>query len=89
MRRLSSLHPLRGVRVRTALAAVLVVAVALGLAAAALVVLQRRELVLGLSTVAQQQGNQVAAQIIAGGTESVDIPAVSGRWSRSARPKGW
>ncbi|MGV8965803.1 MAG: sensor histidine kinase [Cellulomonas sp.] len=71
------LHPLRGVRARTALAAILVVAVALAAAATSLVLLQRRELVQGLTTVAQEQGSQVAAQITAGGVESVDIAVVS------------
>src|SRR5665811_301062 len=68
---------LRGVRARTTLSATLVVAVALALAGAGLVVLQRQQLIDGLSQVARQQGSEVAAQITAGGTQSVDATAVS------------
>lgn len=67
----------RGVRARTAMSATLVVAVALAVAAVALVVLQRRQLVHGLASVAQQQGAEVAAQITEGGIGAVDITAVS------------
>lgn len=68
----------RGVRVRTALAATVVVAVVLAVAAAALVVLQRRQLVDGLTAVARQQGAEVAAQIRGEGVDGVDIPSVGG-----------
>ena len=71
------LHPLRGVRARTALAAILVVAVARAVAAASLILLQRRELMHVLTTIAQEQGREVAAQITSGGLESVDRAAVS------------
>jgi len=66
-----------GVRTRTAMSATLVVAVALAVAGAALVVLQRRELVNGLATVAQQQGAEIAGQITQGGIGAVDITAAS------------
>ncbi|MCY7400458.1 MAG: HAMP domain-containing histidine kinase [Nocardioides sp.] len=67
----------RSVRVRTAVAATVVVAVALACAAAALVLLQRQQLQQGLTTVARQQGEEVAAQIGAEGIDSVDIDSVS------------
>ena len=68
---------LRGVRARTTLSATLVVAVALALAGAGLVVLQRQQLINGLTEVARQQGAEVAAQITDGGAQSVDATAVS------------
>ena len=77
MRWLRAVRWARGVRARTAMSATLVVAVALALAAVALVVLHRRQLVHGLATVAQQQGAEVAAQITEGGIGAVDIAAVS------------
>ena len=77
MRWLRAVRWARGVRARTAMSATLVVAVALALAAVALVVLHRRQLVHGLATVAQQQGAEVAAQITEGGIGAVDIGAVS------------
>lgn len=77
MRSLRSVRWADGVRARTAMSATLVVAVALAVAAVALIVLQRRQLVQGLATVAREQGAQVAGQISEGGIRAVDIGAVS------------
>lgn len=69
----------RSVRARTTLAATAVVAVTLALACAALVVLQDRQLVGGLSDLADQQSSEVATQL-QGGTApgAVNLAARSG-----------
>ncbi len=67
----------RGIRVRTTVSAVLVVAIALLVASAALVFLQGRQLTNGLAAVAQQQSALLADQITDGGVEAVDVTALS------------
>ena len=69
---------LRRVQVRTTLAATCVVAVTLAFAAAALVVVQRGDLVRGLAQLAEQQGRQVAGQIQEDGVGEVDPTQVTG-----------
>lgn len=68
---------LGGVRVRAALVATLVVAVALALAAVAFLLLQRRQLEASLTSVARQQAAQVAAQVADQG-KGVDLSGGGG-----------
>ncbi len=63
----------RGIRLRTTVAATLVVAVALVGAAVVLVVLQRHQLIAGLTEIAEQQASLIAAEIVEGGVSEVDI----------------
>lgn len=62
----------RGIRLRTTVSATVVVAVALLGASVALVVLQRQQLIDGLTEVAKQQGLLIAEEIKEGGVEQVD-----------------
>ncbi len=63
----------RGIRLRTTVAATIVVAVALLGASTALVVLQRQQLIDGLTEVAKKQADIIAGEIVEGGVEEVDV----------------
>ena len=63
----------RSVRVRTAASATLVVALTLALAAGALVVLQRSQLVDAVSATAAQQSSDVAARVRSGGVAAAGL----------------
>lgn len=67
----------RGIRVRTSLLATVVVALALVGASAALLVLQRQQLIDGLTAVAEQQGQNAVKQIQQTGLNAVDVTALS------------
>lgn len=66
----------RGIRLRTTVAATIVVAVALVGASAALVVLQRQQLIDGLTEVAKQQVDIVAQEIEDSGVGGVSVTAL-------------
>jgi signal transduction histidine kinase len=80
--RLNTLQGIRGrlsgVRVRTALAATVVVALILAVAAVAFVVLQRRQLEATLTDVAAQEAAAVAAEVARNGAASVDVTRARG-----------
>jgi signal transduction histidine kinase len=69
---------LAGVRVRTALAATVVVAVILALAAVAFVVLQRRQLEATLTDVAAQEAAAVASEVARTGAAATDVTPAGG-----------
>lgn len=66
----------RGIRLRTTLAATIVVAIALVGASAALVVLQRQQLIDGLTEVAKQQADIIAQEIEESGVDDVSVTAL-------------
>ena len=68
----------RGIRVRAALAATAVVALILAIAAAAFVVLQRRELEATLADVAAREASAVATELARTGTAGADVTASRG-----------
>ena len=67
----------RRVQVRTALIATAVVAITLFAGAAALVVVQREQLVSGLTQLADQQSEQLAGQVSDDGPDAADLTQVS------------
>lgn len=66
----------RGIRLRTTVAATVVVAVALLGASVALVMLQRQQLINALIEVAEQRGDIIATEIVEGGVDEVDRASV-------------
>ncbi len=67
----------RGIRWRTTVSATIVVALALLAASVALVVLQRQQLINGLTDVAKQQADIIASAIKEGGVDEVNIAALN------------
>ncbi|MDO5736727.1 MAG: ATP-binding protein [Propionibacteriaceae bacterium] len=74
----------RGIRLRTTVAATVVVTIALLGASAALVVLQRQQLTDGLTEVAQQQADVIAQMIEKSGVDDVSIAALEAAMGDSA-----
>ncbi|RMB61962.1 sensor histidine kinase [Tessaracoccus antarcticus] len=74
----------RGIRLRTTVAATVVVALALLGASVALVALQRQQLISGLTDVARQQGDTIVGEIEEGGIDEVDVGAVKAAVGDSA-----
>ncbi|MEO7589325.1 MAG: ATP-binding protein [Arachnia sp.] len=74
----------RGIRLRTTVAATVVVAIALLGASVALVVLQRQQLTNGLTDVAKQQADVIAGEIEENGVDEVDVTVLKAAVGDSA-----